>query len=87
MFLKTQSVIKSEPRNPTLQRITLRQVRKPKILQSPVNYTKKKFTPRINSSFAEYDESLSPRSRFRSTSVDRPRRASEVTFASTMPSS
>lgn len=78
MFHKSQSTIKSETRGQTIQKLVLRTVRKPKILRSPLNFTKKKFTPRINSSFAEYDESLSPKVRFRSTSVDRPRRASDA---------
>lgn len=78
MFHKSQSTIKSDTRGQTIQKLVLRSVRKPRILRSPFNYTKKKFTPRINSSFAEYDESVSPKVRFRSTSVDRPRRSSDV---------
>lgn len=76
MFHKSQSVIRPDEQNSHLHRVALRQVRKPK----PMNSTKKKFTPRINSSFAEYDGIYSPKTRFRSTSVDRPRRASETSM-------
>lgn len=87
MFHKSQSTIKSDTRGQTIQKIALRSVRKPRILRSPFNYTKKKFTPRINSSFAEYDESVSPKVRFRSTSVDRPRRSSDVGIKTSFKSS
>lgn len=87
MFHKSQTMIKSDEKPPKLQKISLKQTRKAKILKSPLNYTKKKFSPRINSSFAEYDEILSPKIRFRSTSVDRPRRASEIPISSSINSS
>lgn len=87
MFHKSQPIIKSDNRGIQIQKVTFRQVRKPKVFRSPANYTKKKFTPRINSSFAEYDECLSPKTRFRSTSVDRPRRSSELGLPSNLISS
>ena len=75
-------MIKPEERNLIIQRVALKHLRRPKVLRSPANATNKKFTPRINSSFAEYDEICSPKTRFRSTSVDRPRRTSESAMGS-----
>ena len=77
MFNKSQTLIK-EGRVLNIQRMALKQIKRPKNLKSPFNTTKKKFTPRINSSFAEYDEAYSPKVRFRSSSVDRSRRFSEI---------
>ena len=75
-------MMKPDEKSLNIQRVALKHLRRPKVFRSPANTTKKKFTPRINSSFAEYDEIYSPKARFRSTSVDRPRRASESAMGS-----